>query len=37
MTVTSGQLRRHNGAAVEGIAADTVALGAPQQAVAQAQ
>ncbi|MGO4397118.1 efflux RND transporter periplasmic adaptor subunit [Achromobacter sp. PAB15] len=35
--VTSGQLRLHNGAAVEVIAADTVALGAPQQAVAQAQ
>lgn len=34
--VTSGQLRLHNGAAVEVIPSDTVALGAPQQAVAQA-
>lgn len=40
--VTSGQLRLHNGAAVEVITSDTVALGTPQhttpqQAVAQAQ
>lgn len=35
--VTSGQLRLHNGAAVEVTAQDTVALGSPQQTVAQAR
>jgi len=35
--VTSGQLRLHNGAAVEVSAEDTVALGGAQQAVAQAR
>ncbi|WP_427939763.1 efflux RND transporter periplasmic adaptor subunit [Achromobacter marplatensis] len=35
--VTSGQLRLHNGAAVDIIAADTVALGDAQQAMAQAR
>lgn len=35
--VTSGQLRLHNGAAVEVIPGDTVALGAAPQSVAQAQ
>jgi len=35
--VTSGQLRLHNGAAVEILPGDTVALDAPRQAVAQAR
>lgn len=35
--VTSGQLRLHNGAAVEILPGDTVALGEPRQAVAQAR
>jgi multidrug efflux system membrane fusion protein len=35
--VTSGQLRLHNGAAVDIIATDTVALGGAQQAMAQAR
>ncbi|CAB3677879.1 efflux RND transporter periplasmic adaptor subunit [Achromobacter pestifer] len=35
--VTSGQLRLHNGAAVDVIAQDTVALGDAQQTVAQAR